>query len=303
MDRSVQYAQVMANFDSVYNVTPNVVHHSTIHVPTSSNPMYWNQSVSPSMTSSIPKFNFDLYNPNEYNSTPLDYRSPSSSVIVHHHPVYSPHPPPHSQAISKLRQINDELSQTLANCEITNHTQPLSPHYHIHHYPVSHETYRSRSPSEPDVSSSSSSSPEPQQIRQKRNARIKYKTRIPRRPSSLSTLDQIFIATSDAYSSKDPMTVDVYPTHDHGFVRKIRNRPDNQSPWLANTQPVRRNSFSAESTYRTPRGPYYGDKPIQPSSRLANGKSLYLYGERKKNLKTFYSRSSSINIYDSPCSS
>jgi hypothetical protein len=221
----------------------------------------------------------DLYQPNEYHSESIDYPSPSSSVIIHHHPppVYSPPP---SQAISKLRQINDELCHTLARCELPNQSQssPVPSHHHIHHYPIPHKTYRSRSrsPSEQD-SSSSSSATESEPIPKRHNARITHKAHIPRRQNSLSKLDQLLISTSDAYSNDDPMTVDVYPTRDQGFVKKIRNRPDNQSPWLANTSPIRRNSFSESSTYRTPRtprAPYYDDKLLQPKSRLATGKGL-----------------------------
>jgi hypothetical protein len=278
MDKSVQYAQVMSNFNSAYNAGPNLVHHPpVIYMPTSS---HRNPSMSTSLNSSNPKFNLDLYQPNEYLYESIDYPSPSSSVIIHHHPVYPPSPPPlpPSQAISKLRQINDELCHTLAQSEIINHPQPSPSHYHIHHNPISHQTYRSRPRSKRDSSSSSSSStesdpPEPK----KRNARITYKAHIPRRQNSLSKVDQLLISTSDAYSQDDPMTLDLYPTRDQGFVKKIRNRPDNQSPWLADTSPIRRNSYSEASTYRTPRtpdAPYYDNEPIQPKSRLANFKGL-----------------------------
>ncbi|CAF1200101.1 unnamed protein product [Rotaria sp. Silwood1] len=278
MDQSVHYAQAMSNFDSVYNVPHKLVHHSTTYMPMSSSSSYRNRSISPSLTSSNPKFNLDLYNPNEYHSESIDYPSPSSSVIIHHYPVYSPPPSPPSQSISKLRQINNELSHTLAQCELTiNRSQssslPSPPsQYHIHHYPISYETYRSRSPSEQTLSSSSSSIEQSEPIKRKHNARITYKAHIPRRQKSLSNLDQVLISTSDAYLSNDPMTIDLYPTRDQGLVKKIRNRPNNQSPWLSDTSPIRRNSFSEASTYRTPRGPYYGDKPIQPKSRLASGK-------------------------------
>ncbi|CAF3685343.1 unnamed protein product [Rotaria sp. Silwood1] len=277
MDQSVHYAQAMSNFDSVYNVPHKLVHHSTTYMPMSSSSSYRNRSISPSLTSSNPKFNLDLYNPNEYHSESIDYPSPSSSVIIHHYPVYSPPPSPPSQSISKLRQINNELSHTLAQCELTiNRSQssslpPPPSQYHIHHYPISYETYRSRSPSEQTLSSSSSIE-QSEPIKRKHNARITYKAHIPRRQKSLSNLDQVLISTSDAYLSNDPMTIDLYPTRDQGLVKKIRNRPNNQSPWLSDTSPIRRNSFSEASTYRTPRGPYYGDKPIQPKSRLASGK-------------------------------
>jgi len=262
MDRSIQYTPAMYNFDSVYNAAPNPVHQPTIYIPIS----HENRS---SLRSSNPKFNFDLYNPTESHSASFDYPSPSSSVIIHHQPVYSPPPAP-SQSILKLRQINDELCYTLAQCDITTQSQPSPPpHYQIHHYPISHETYRSRSPSEED-----SSSTESEPIIKKHNARITYKAHIPRRQNSLSNIDQLLISTSDVYSHDDPMTIDLYPTRDQGFVKKIRNRPDNQSPWLADTSPIRRNSYSEASTYRTPRGPYYDEKPIEPKSRLYDGIGL-----------------------------
>ncbi|CAM4884049.1 unnamed protein product [Rotaria socialis] len=276
MDQSIQYAQVMSNFDSVYNVAPNLVQRSTIFVPKPSFTTYQNRSVSPSLTSSSTKFNFDSYNPNDYHTRSSDYVSPSTSIIIHHRPVYSPPPSPPSQAISKLRQINDELSHTLATCEVTTHRSqllpppPLSPHYHVHHHPIPYETFRSHSSSERDLSSSSSTESLP--IKTKHNARIKYKAHIPRRQTALSNVDRILMSTSDAYASHDPMTIDLYPTRDQGFVRKIRDRPDNQSPWPADNSPIRRNSFSAENTHRTPRRSYNADKPIQPRSRLANSK-------------------------------
>ncbi|CAF1278381.1 unnamed protein product [Rotaria magnacalcarata] len=276
MDQSIQYAQVMSNFDSVYNAAPNLVQRLTIFVPKPSFTTYQNRSVSPSLTSSSTKFNFDSYNPNDYHTRSSNCVSPSTSIIIHHRPVYSPPPSPPSQAISKLRQINDELSHTLATCEVaTNRSQllrplPLSPHYHVHHHPIPYDPFRSHSSNEHDLSSSSSTESLP--IKTKHNARIKYKAHIPRRQTALSNVDQILISTSDAYASHDPMTIDLYPTRDQGFVRKVRDRPDNQSPWPADNSPKRRNSFSAENTHRTPRRSYNAEKPIQPRSRLTNSK-------------------------------
>jgi hypothetical protein len=106
---------------------------------------------------SVPKFNFDLYKMDEYNNEFDGYSSPSyrsispppSSRIIHHYPIHSPlsSSTSKSQTLSKLRQINDELCQTLARSELTDQT----PHYHIHHYPLSQHSYpkyRSRSTSE-----------------------------------------------------------------------------------------------------------------------------------------------------------
>jgi hypothetical protein len=282
MDKSIQYTQTMSNFDSVYNAAPNLVYHPTIYMPISSSSSFsshQNRSISPSLRSSNLKFNLDLYKPNEYHSDSIDYPSPSSSVIIHHHPVYSPPPSP-SQSISKLRQINDELCYTLAKCDLPTQSQPSPRNYYIHHYPISRETSRSRSRSSSEQDSSSTES-EP--IIKKRNARISYKAHIPRRQHSLSNIDQLLISTSEIYSHNDPMTIDLYPRRDQGFVKKVRNRPDNQSPWLVDNSPIRRDSYSEASTYRTPRAPYYGDKPIQPKSRLASGKGLL----QKIIIKTF----------------
>ena len=253
----------MSNFHSAYNTTPQFVHHTRTSALLSLSSTYSNyrdRSISSSPRSLSPKFNFDLYNSDDYSSRSIDHLSPSSSVIIHHHPV---HCPSSIQAISKLREINNELSHTLAHCEL-NEQLPLSPvHYHIHHHPLSYETYRSPSPIQRKLSSSSLSS-DSESIRRPHNARITYKAHIPRRPNSLSKADQLLISTSDAYSHNEPMIIDLYPTREKSFVRRIRNRPNNQSPW-----PTRRNSFSQTSTCRTPRGPnYYSDKPLQPNSRL-----------------------------------
>jgi hypothetical protein len=263
----------MFNFNSAYNNGVNHHHHHhhhqppTIYMPISSSASFSSQS-----TRSNTKFNLDLYNPNEYSSESFSYPSPSDSVIVHHHhPVYSPPP---SQAISKLRQINDELCYTLAQCDLNSQSQPSLPpppppplpsHHYVHHHPIS----RSPSPKEED-----SSSVESEPIPKKRNARITYKAHIPRRKNPLDTVDQLLLSTSDAYPMNEAMTVDLYPTRDQGFVRRIRNRPDNQSPWLADTSPVRRNSYSETNTYRTPRSLDYDNKPISPNSRLATGKRV-----------------------------
>lgn len=194
-----------------------------------------------------PRISFDLYDPREQS---IDYSSPTSSVIIHHHhPVYSPSPRPlQSQAVSKLRQINNELCHTLAQCDLNTDSYPSpSPHYHVHHYPIS------RSPS----SSSSSSSSDFEPISPKKpKARVTYKARVPR---PRSELENLLISTSDAYTQQEPTTVDIYPSREHGFVKHIRNRPDNQSPWL----PERRFSFS-----ETPRAPNYENQLLQPNNRL-----------------------------------
>ena len=170
MDKSIQHAQVMSNFDSAYNVSTNVIHEPTMYIPVSSSanfstfsnrsssPLFHRTKSPPSrpplFTGSVPKFNFDLYkmdeNDNDYCSPSYRSRSPSPSRRIYYHSIHSPpsSPTSKSQALSKLRQINDELCQTLARSELT-HQSP--PHYHIHHYPVSQHTHRkprSRSTSE-----------------------------------------------------------------------------------------------------------------------------------------------------------
>lgn len=259
----------MSNFNSAYNITASYAQRPPIYMPVSTS-----ASFSSIPTRSDLKFNLDLYNPHEYSpAASFDYPSPSSSVIIHHHPVHSPPPPPPapSQAISRLRQINDELCYTLAQCDLDSQRRVPVPHHHIHHYPISPGP--SRSPS-PRAISSSSSSLESEPIPKRRNARMTYKAHIPRRPNPLNEVDQLLLTTSDVYERDDPMTVDIYPTRDQGFIRRIRNRPDNQQPWFPDSPPLRRNSFSESSTYRTPRGPDYDNRPITPNSRLANRKGL-----------------------------
>ncbi|CAF1363128.1 unnamed protein product [Adineta ricciae] len=281
MDRSVQYAQVMSNFDSVYNTSPNSIHRQPhIFVPTSSFSSQPSQSISSSLSSSHAKFNLDLYQPNDP-LTQFDLyqlSSPQSSVIVHHHPVYSPPP---SQTVSKLRQINDELCHTLAQSELPNYPPPLPPQYHVHHHPISHRTYRSQS-----YSSSESEDIEPK----KPTARITYKVHIPSRRKRQSQkptpdVDQILVSTSDAYIQDDPVTVDVYPTRDQGYIRRIRNRPDNQQPWLPDEILVRRNSYSGQNTSRTPRATDYENQLLQPKSRLSDCKERVRSSSAKSRIR------------------
>ncbi len=175
MDKSLRYTQVMPNFDSAYNTPSNRIPQSIIYIPMSSSANFstfsnrsssplFHRSISPPPrptlpTGRVPKFNFDLYKMDENNNEYDDYLSPtyrsispSSSRIIHHYPIYSPSSSStsKSQSLSKLRQINDELCQTLARSELTDPLPP-PPHYHIHHYPLSQHSrrkYRSRSTSE-----------------------------------------------------------------------------------------------------------------------------------------------------------
>jgi hypothetical protein len=176
MDKSIQYTQVMANFDSVYNIPPTLPRQphmsdpisSSINFSTLSNrassPLF-HRSTSPPRrppisTGSAPKFNFDLYKMNDDNNEYDGYSSPShrslspsSTRIIHHHPIHSPllSPTSKSQPLSKLRQINDELCHALARSELNDPLQQSPAHYHIHHYPLSqhsHKKHRSRSTSE-----------------------------------------------------------------------------------------------------------------------------------------------------------
>ena len=272
----MQYDQMMSNYGSAYDPSSRFVRPAPVYVP-----IYSQRSTSP-------KFNLDLYQPREF--SPDGYASPSyrsmspvSPTIIHHHPVYSPprarSPPSHlSQSVSKLRQINDELCHTLAQCELTDRPEPARPpppaprpHHHVYHHPVS------RPSSEDESASSRESKPE----LKKHKSKVTYKVRVPkRRPrssQSLSQLDEVLISTSDAYQQDDPLTIDFYPQRDQGFVKQVRNRPDNQRPWMEDVRSPRRNSFSEESSYRpprTPRGPYYGDRPIPTNSRLSRGEGI-----------------------------
>ena len=173
MDKSIQYSQVITNFDSAYNVPLKSSQKPPIYNPMSSSIYFstfsnrsssplFRRSVSPPSrpplsTRPVPKFNFDLYkmdeNNNDYDgySSPT-YRSlsPSSHRIIHHRSIHSPplSPTTKTQSLSKLRQINDELCYTLAQSELIDPLQQSPPHYHIHHYPLSqhsHQKHRSRS--------------------------------------------------------------------------------------------------------------------------------------------------------------
>jgi len=85
------------------------------------------------------------------------------------------------------------------------------------------------------------------------------------------------LSPSDTYSIDDPVTVDLYPTRDQGFVKQIRKHSDNQSPWIVDGTSIRRNSYSDTSTSRTPqtpKGPHYGDKPIKSKRRSTRENGL-----------------------------
>lgn len=261
----MEYARRTSNYGSAYDASLRFIRPSPVYVP-----IYPQRSISP-------KFSLDLYEPREF-SPSSTYRS-ISPVVIHHHPVvYSPpidRAPSSSltQTVSKLRQLNDELCHTLAQCDLTDRPEPARPHHRVHHYPVSH---RSRPSSEHDSSSSVESEPE----LKKSKAKVTYKIRVPRRrprsSQSLTQLDQMLISTSDAYEHDDPMTIDIYPKRDQGFVKQVRNRPDNQKPWLED-RPARRNSYSEEISYRaprTPRGPDYSNRPITVNNRLARGEGI-----------------------------
>jgi hypothetical protein len=71
------------------------------------------------------------------------------------------------------------------------------------------------------------------------------------------------------------MVVDLYPTRDQGFLKQIRKHSEKQSPWIVDGTSLRRSSYSDTSTSQspeTPKGPYYGDKPIKPYHRSVRGK-------------------------------
>jgi hypothetical protein len=105
------------------------------------------------------------------------------------------------------------------------------------------------------------------------------------------------LPTSNIYSSDEPVTVDLYPTRDQGFVKQIRKHPDNQSPWLVDGTSLRRNSYSDANTSRAPqshKGPYYGDKPIKSYRRSIRSKGLLKYRIRNRSIYFFYFRTSII---------
>jgi hypothetical protein len=151
MDRSVEYAQALSNFGSGYNASADTIYQSTLQPGISSSfypyslrpssPLF-HRSTSPQAAFRLPlssekgpRFNFDLYKMNEMFDEPID-PPPSSLTLHHHHSMYSPPSSP-SSALSKLRQINDELCHTLARTERAESAPTKSGHYHIHHYPVS----------------------------------------------------------------------------------------------------------------------------------------------------------------------
>jgi hypothetical protein len=289
----------MSNFHSAYNTTAHAIHSSPIYVPVSStlsSTNYGHRSCSSSLRLSNPKFNLDLYGANNDcdDSTDhfsLSYRSlsPVSSVIVHNHPVYLPvasqSPSSFVQTVSKLRQINDELCHTLAHCDLDEASQSRPSTTHVHHYlasPVPYQHCRSYSPD--SERNSVISSPEFEPIKKKSNAALRYQIHVPRskvrRSCSSSQLDQILMSTSDVYSQDDPMTIDLYPTKDHRFVKQIRNRLDNQRPWPETEKITGRNSYSNESIYhdetRMARAAYSKNEPIAPRSGLARGNDVPL---------------------------
>ena len=143
MARPVEYVQALSNFGSAYNATTDAIYQSKLRpdfsstYPLRSSSPLFHRSKSPPpqyplYTEAGPRFNFDLYRMNDTFDDP-----PASSSIVHHHyPDFSPPASP-SSALSKLRQINDELCHSLARAELDEPPPRRAAHYHIHHYPVS----------------------------------------------------------------------------------------------------------------------------------------------------------------------
>ena len=70
------------------------------------------------------------------------------------------------------------------------------------------------------------------------------------------------------------MIVDLYPTREQGFVKQIRKHSDHQSPWLVDGTSLRRSSYSDTSRSQSPKGPYYGDKPIKSHRRSVRNQGL-----------------------------
>ncbi|CAF1016129.1 unnamed protein product [Adineta ricciae] len=300
----------MSNFDSVYNAPVTTIPQAPTYVPLTSfttfsamparppSPLF-HRCESPPPRQPIfpppgPKFNFDLYKipddsfniPNEPVSRPYRPLSPTSFDIIHHRSIYSPSSPlstPKTQTYAKLREANDELCHTLARTELSD-SSTVTPHYHIHHYPLSqrsHPMYRSRSaygvyePStELELSPNLHEAPVtyrvhfPPEHRQER-----YQTRKPPRhtsppPSSSSS-------SSDLSSREEPIVIDLYPIEGQGFVKQKRKPSDHQSPWIVEGKSLRRGSYTDASTSRssmTSKGLYYGDKPIKLRRRSKHDK-------------------------------
>ncbi|CAF3322271.1 unnamed protein product [Rotaria socialis] len=311
MEKSIEYVQVMTNFESAYNVSSNLIQQPTMYIPVSlsfTSPMLSNRPSSPlfhrckSPTSRIPlptesgpKFNFDLYKMNESNyefdrDSLSSNRSisPYSSRKIYHNPIYSPLSSSISKqpTLSKLQQINDELSETLARSELTDRS-PV--HYHVHHYPLSQHTsrkYRSQSPTK-----ERSSSTEIDVSPEIHKARVTYKVHMPRRHQQSSR----HMPTSDIYSSDDRMTIDLHPTRDQGFVRQRRKNPDHQDLWVVNGTSVRRNSYSDTNTSQcseTPRSLRYNDKPVKSNRRSVRGTGYYRYCNENREIYFILERSS-----------
>lgn len=163
MDASLKYAQALSNFNSGYNVTTHEIHENILKQTGGSHssrcrwygrpssPLF-HRTVSPPEHVPLPirtnaKFNFDLYKPDDFDVRPI-----SPARIADIEPDYltsfrRASISSENSAVSKLRQINDELYATLIQTDtyscaplVTNETQ-----YHIHHYPLSRgpqATYR-----------------------------------------------------------------------------------------------------------------------------------------------------------------
>ena len=176
MDRSIAYAEVYSNFGSAYNALPQAIYTPPTrsgNYPSflfngnrPSSPLFHRSSSPPPAQITIPtgrgpKFNFDLYkmdgsNDDLYLPSPRPI-SPTTQLVIHHRPIYSTLEPTNEPAaLTKLREINDDMYHTLARSDsldpvVPARVEPVRPHYHIHHYPASqhpHQTYRTRSPPE-----------------------------------------------------------------------------------------------------------------------------------------------------------
>ncbi|UJR38095.1 hypothetical protein I4U23_030775 [Adineta vaga] len=306
MERTVEYVQSMSNFDSIYNAPLNVISQTPPYIPLISvvpfsvlpnrptSPIF-RRCVSPPSRQPIlpppgPKFNFDLYKTNESINDCCDGRispsyrslSPTSSNVIHHRSTYSPlSSPSNTRTYLKLREINDDLYQTLAQTEF-NDPSTSAPHYHIHHYPVSqhsYPTYRSRS-----VHDKYSSSTELEMSPKLHQARVTYRVHFPSehhqkqsqsRKSSRHRSPSPSSSSSDLSSNEEPIIIDLYPTKDQGFIEKERIRSDHRSPWIVDGTALRRNSYTDSSTsrsYKISKGLYYGDKPIKTRRRSNHDK-------------------------------
>ncbi|CAF1174081.1 unnamed protein product [Didymodactylos carnosus] len=305
----------MSNFSSAYNVTPALVR-PTVYIPMATEqhafhlPLRDSRSpvriASPFSFSTLSDHNrhdffdssVDYLTPRSESSSPLpDSHRPHSTVVIHHHPVSNYHKQfeddneiTSNTALMKLRQSNNQLSDTLAmlddlSAREKNHHPPPPHHHHQNYIPstsfnVQSPDYSNYPLSKHHTDGGYSSENDTNDQPKRHNAKVTYNIR-GRRREPLSKYEQLMISTSDAYSSDDPVTYDIYPSG-RGFV-EMSNKPNNRNPWLvdgiqlplnqSNTDvsPPRKSHRRHSMTKykpKSPDGPNYNDKPIGSSIKF-----------------------------------